>query len=342
MNAITLLCCLLIPIAIGAIIPPNDPNIKYTGRVTSTYSFEWSGVEIGAGFTGTSVAAVFKESSAGNMYNVFVDGTLVLWLNTTSGTKTYAVSKGLKNGDHVIQITKRTEAYFGEATFGGFVLDDGAKLAPYKVPERKIEFIGDSITCGFGNLGHYPCDFTAATEDNFLSYGPMTARALDAELHLEAWSGMGMVRNVNDKNSTSKTPFPALFPYTLPTYPLDEWDFSKWVPQAVVINLGTNDYSTQPAPPADIYETAYQNFIHLYGKIYSPAPKFFLVCGPMQASSSCPYVQNVAKATGAIYIDLEGILSFPADYGCDGHPAVTGHEKMANHTVAAIKSALGW
>lgn len=28
------------------------------------------------------------------------------------------------------------------------------------------------------------------------------------------------------------------------------WNFGNWIPDAVVINLGTNDYSTQPSPPS--------------------------------------------------------------------------------------------
>jgi hypothetical protein len=57
-----------------------------------------------------------------------------------------------------------------------------------------LEFYGDSITCGYGNEGTPPCDFTAGTENNWLSWGPMTARALNASVHVEAWSGKGVVR----------------------------------------------------------------------------------------------------------------------------------------------------
>jgi lysophospholipase L1-like esterase len=336
------LCCLFHVILCGTTIQPNDPNIHYSGRFTSNYEYEWSGVYITAAFTGTSIQVLLKDG--GNMFNVFIDGQFVYWLNCSSSIQSYPVASGLPAGKHEIQITKRTEASFGPGTFVGFELDDGASLVPLStpLPTRKIEVIGDSITCGYGDLGTYPCSFSATTEDNYLSYGPVTARALNAEIHVEAWSGMGMVRNYGDKNTTSAVPFPLLFPYILPSSKEGQWNFSQWIPDVVIINLGTNDYSTQPYPPQNIYRNAYVDFITTYTKLYFGHPKFFLICGPMQNPSSCPNVQIVANTTGATYIDLLNILDFPADYGCDYHPAVTGHAKMANLTIAAIQSVMGW
>jgi len=337
MKPLHLLICLL-SLALGAVIPPNDPNIMYKGRITSSYSFEWSGIEIGAGFTGTSVGVVFTEEQTVNMYNVFIDGKRHEVLNTTAGTKTYKLSSGLPSATHTVLITKRTEAQYGVVTFGGFVVDEGAKLTPYAANHtRRIEFVGDSITCGFGIIGTPPCGYSPPTEDNYLTYGPRIARELNAEVHVEAWSGMGMVKNWNGVG----VPFPALFPYVFPSKPSEEWDFSKWVPHAVVINLGTNDYCCAPVPSEDSYETGYINFIKTYTQKYNPAPKFFLVCGPLQLSSSCAYVQKVAQATGATYVDIQNILE-ASDFGCAGHPGVTGHEKMANHTLPAIRAALHW
>ena len=80
--------------------------------------------------------------------------------------------------------------------FKGFTVTNGA-LVPTPPPfTRKLEFIGDSITCGFGNEGPGPnCPFTADTENESLAYGTLTAQALNAEHHTIAWSGIGMVRH---------------------------------------------------------------------------------------------------------------------------------------------------
>ncbi len=62
-----------------------------------------------------------------------------------------------------------------------------------------------------------------------------------------------MVRNYNDPNITGPTPMPKLYLRTLGANEKLLWDYS-WVPDAVVINLGTNDYGTLPNPPKEVFE----------------------------------------------------------------------------------------
>ena len=123
---------------------------------------------------------------------------------------------------------------------------------------------------------------------SFRSHGPIAARSLGTYAMVTAWSGDGLVRNYNDPNQLSSSPLPSYLPSIHTTYfnliyfnffPvfswffLDKmrfydlavggsssygtWDFSKWVHQAVVINLGTLLLSSlslpspsRPYPPA--------------------------------------------------------------------------------------------
>jgi len=147
----------------------------------------------------------------------------------------------------------------------------------------------------------------------------------------------------------SVDPFPVYYPRTLANVAQSSWSFASWVPRAVVINLGTNDFSTQPQPTAEQFKTGiafsthpspllpqhphlliqlqgYTNFIAKIRAGYSSYPglKFFLVCGPLIGNPCCEYIQAVAKAEGVNfhYINMQGILQYPADFGCDGHPNV--------------------
>lgn len=112
----------------------------------------------------------------------------------------------------------------------GFELDDGAIVLPAPVlSRRRMEIIGDSITCGYGNEGIPPCSNSVAVENNYMSYGSVTARALDAVLFTEAWSGMGMVRNVGYPARLSPNPFPTKYPYALGNSTLYPWNFTLYV-----------------------------------------------------------------------------------------------------------------
>ena len=83
--------------------------------------------------------------------------------------------------------------------FWGFVLDEGKKLVDAPAfSDRKIEFIGNSITCGYGNEGLKKEEhFDYATENHYYSYASITARNLDAQHWVVARSGIGAYRNYN-------------------------------------------------------------------------------------------------------------------------------------------------
>jgi hypothetical protein len=89
------------------------------------------------------------------------------------------------------------------------------KLTPSKRPARRIEFIGNSITCGYGVLSDSSnCHFSPQTEDAGMSYAAILSRRLHADYHLVAYSGKGMVRNYGDKNKTSVNPMLSLYDRT--------------------------------------------------------------------------------------------------------------------------------
>ena len=74
------------------------------------------------------------------------------------------------------------------------------------LPEKplKIEFIGDSITCGYGvddeDENH---QFTTATEDVTKAYAYKTAKALDAEYSMFSASGYGIVSGYTEGDELS-------------------------------------------------------------------------------------------------------------------------------------------
>ncbi|KAG2386385.1 hypothetical protein C9374_002831 [Naegleria lovaniensis] len=324
----------------------------------------------------------------GNLYNIYlwrVSNTvqkqflqkLTLVTNHDNNNVGYGVEfswsrvGGLTTYTLEIEIEKRTEAMLGVATFYGFsfVKSENFVLSPVNSHQKtqhllqskstmiqtnsplKIEFIGDSITCAYGNLGKPPCAYTPNTQDVHESFVEKTARYLGAsEIHVECWSGKGVVRNYADKNTTSKDPFPVYYPRTLANNPNVNWDFktSNFIPDIVVITLGTNDFSTPPRPSYEEFSTGYQHFIDFIMSKYLPlkGPSFKLVLVSVVVTENYgEFIKKVAQSQPSYgktvhFASLEDVWrNFQTnDWGCSGHPSVSGDEKMAKALSAFIST----
>jgi hypothetical protein len=336
----------------SGIINADNPNIQYVGRFDFTNPrnvvFDWPGVFIYAEFEGTSCAMRLKDGK--NFYAITIDGREPFVLKTDT-TITIPLASGLSGtAIHTVLIQKRTEAFVGTGEFMGFVLDKGKKLVPPDPrPERRIEYIGNSITCGYGVEGaNANCNFSPETENAALSYAALTSIALNADYSMVAYSGRGVVRNYGDANKTSPDPMPSLYDRTCCFNAGLKWNFSGWIPQAVVINLGTNDFSTQPYPDKQVFQNAYIDLISRVENQY-PGVKIFCVCGPMIGEPCLGYIQGVVEKRNSEYNDpnvhfikINQSIMTTADWGCDWHPNKIGQDKIADVIVPVIKNELGW
>jgi lysophospholipase L1-like esterase len=309
--------------------------------------FGWSGSAMIARFQGTG--ATLRIDGSPNQFAILVDGVLSPVLKVTSGATQYALASALASGTHDVVVWKRTEGNQGSNRFLGLDVAGGQLLAPPAAPDRRIEIYGDSITAGYGLDGQGPnCTFSQDTENHYLSYGALTARALNTELHTVAWSGIGMYRNYGSATASADA-MPTVYARTLPTQATSVWAFDAWQPHAVVINLGTNDASTSGDPGAP-YETAYLDFLRTLRQKY-PSTYFVLTIGPMLSGTSLTAIKGHLQAVIQTRLG-EGdsqmsFLEFPmqtgADgYGCDWHPNAATNAKMATLLTAELKTRLGW
>jgi Carbohydrate esterase 2 N-terminal/GDSL-like Lipase/Acylhydrolase family len=335
------------------VVDADNPFIQYIGRFDfsnpDSVVYDWAGVYICAKFTGTSCSVRLADSS--DEYAVTVDGHAPRLL-TPDSAHVYLVASGLSDSiPHTIMIQKRTEPLVGKGAFMGFILDRGARLLPPDPrPERRIEFIGNSITSGFGVMGDSSnCNFTPQTEDAAMSYASQVARSLHADYHMISYSGRGVVRNYGDKNKVSVDPMPALYDRTCWFDSTLKWSFSSWVPQAVVINLGTNDYSTQPYPDSAVFEEGYNRLIDRVRSLY-PNVTIFCVTGPMIGQPCEGYVSDVVREQqkregrqkDVFFVDIPRSIMNDLDWGCDMHPNVYGSMKMADVVAPMIKLWMNW
>ena len=330
------------------VIKASDPRIHYSGRMQykdGAMRFDWAGVEIRFAIKGSAFTLLMD--GGGSDYNIVVDGEVLQILRPDAGIQEHVIAlpSSANSTSHEVVIQRRNDPHFGVTTFRGLALDTQAELlSKPALKARKIEFIGDSYTVGYGNEGaSTQCDSLRPYENNALSYAALTASALEAEAHMSAVSGRGLVRNYGDKNRVSDEPMPSLYGRVLFHDENSVWDFTQWQPDAVVIKLGTNDFSTEPHPDHIVFQQALTDLINRVTQYYGDTPIFLL------ADNSMPVIvdlyrsyhqKNYASNSKVHYV----VLPKPAleQLGCDWHPNVQYHQQAAAILAPVIKKALAW
>jgi lysophospholipase L1-like esterase len=312
-------------------------DVHRIGRFDADDRFAWPGSAVAARFEGTAISARLDDGGQ-DWFSIEVDGQALAPLQTAAGENDYVLASGLADGAHDLVVTRRTESFFGPSRFLEL---SGAVLVPTEPPDRLIEFIGDSITCGYGVLGQGPgCSFSAETESETDAWGALTARALGAAHTAIAYSGKGVVRNFG--GDTSDT-MPVLFGRTFADDPASTWDFS-FAPDVVVINLGTNDFST--GDPGTAFEDGLLAFVEAIRGRYPGAP-ILLATSPMLGGDAHEqhraHLQAVIDAAGDGVRLVDIAEQDAADgLGCDFHPSQVTQQKMADALVPIIQEVTGW
>lgn len=333
-------------------ITPDNPAILYTGRVDDSDpaapGLSWPGTYIQAEFSGTSIQIGLDDIRGESYYNVFIDGddSLPVIIDCRPGFHLYPVREGMDDTVHSVMIFRRTEASTGKTIFKGLLIDPDRQLNPVPVlPARRIEFYGNSITCGMGNEAHPDSgDANMAEENNYLTYAAMTARNLNAEYVCIAKSGIGIMVSWFDLIMPN-------YYYRLdPDDPESKWDFSRYTPDVVVINLLQNDswlYDRRldPVPDEKKIISAYKDFVARI-RIKYPAAQIVCTLGTMDAiAPGKPWPGYVRRAVSEMREanNDHKISSFIFTFqGFTKHPRVSHHQLMAQELTTYIKHLMKW
>ena len=337
-------------VARAAEISPRDANVRYVGRFDLADEAgprcTWPASTVAFTVSGGSVGVRLKDNGK-NFWQVVINGESTGVLALQPGEQVYPVAKDLPPGRHTIELVKRTESFVGVTQVLGVVIDDGAKLWPTPERVRRIEVIGDSISCGYGNEAASKEEkFSAATENAWLAYGAVGARAVEADYVCIAWSG----KKLWPDNSIVD-----LYGRTLATSDKSVWDFARWTPDVVVVNLGTNDFNSKGNPDEAGWVAAYVEFI---AQIRGRYPKAAVYCAVGTMMSDWPesrkprtvilgYLEKViaqANAAGGAPVRLIdfGVQKKENGIGADWHPGAKTHELMGAQLAETLKRDLGW
>jgi hypothetical protein len=337
-------------------VPYNSDLLRITGRTNYTMGdfviLSWSASAVTVAFVGTAL-----EMEAGtNQFayiDVFVDGekepsSLIKLANTGEEPIVVPVVTGLRYGTHVVTLYKRSESHNGDWLFYGLrVLGEARKDLLPKVPKHKIEFVGNSITCGCDVLNPVPGgESDLAYTSSYHSYAGQTAMTLKAEIHNICMGGRGF--HINYDRSKNYL-LPAIYGLTGTTsiYTVN-WAPDKWHPDIVVVNLGTNDFASGANDSAGFVNAAV-NFIERI-RSYHPESKIVMLDGPMLTGGlmvQCRQYLDIVKATlesrgiGDLYrfsLDPRGDNPF----GINFHPTQKEAAEDARKLSAWIRSKFGW
>lgn len=345
---------------------PDSSNVKLIGRTYSENGILWlaqsaSGIEFTFRGTKASVditgdGSVFGKSDSKARFAVYVNGERVMDEMVEESLKTYDIYTSDEPADVDVRILKLSEC--ANSSFGIKALnvtsENGISPAPEK--ELKIEFIGDSITCAYGVddevKEHH---FSTETEDATKSYAYKTAQKLGADYSLVAFSGHGIISGYTSDKKNTEQLVPTFYEKVSRSYGSAsayydtnaEWDFDKFVPDYIVINLGTNDdsYVKGIQERKDEFSAAYAEFI---GQVRKSNPDSYIICAlGVMGDGLYPSVENAVSQyisdTGdnmisAFRLSVQEVFKNGA--AADWHPTEATHEIAAEELSEYIESLM--
>lgn len=287
-------------------VPYDSDVLRISGRTNYEKGdfviLSWSSSMVTIAFEGTALEAKVWTNAVFYL-DVFVDGeetpsSLIAYEYSGDEPSDVSVVSGLPYGKHLVTLYKRSESNFGDWYFYGLrVLGRADKELLPKAFERKIEFVGNSITCGSDVL---MLDRDAETdplyESAYYGYAGQTAWILGAEIHNICSGGHGLAINYDGSKSFL---LPVVYENTGTKWlSVVAWDHDKWHPDVVVINLGTNDFASGMVDSTGFVNAAIDFVQRICA--YHPKAKIVILDGPMLVGENmvkCRHFLDVAKAT---------------------------------------------
>jgi lysophospholipase L1-like esterase len=122
-----------------------------------------------------------------------------------------------------------------------------------------------------------------------------------------------------------------------------KWNFKEYTPDLVVINLGSNDFSTKPHPLKEEFLKAYEQILSQLREVYGDVP---VLCIAPPKGPAFEYVQSFCKERGDKNLHftayLQGVYNGDSDLGSSGHPNYEGQKKIAMNLIPYISTVTGW
>lgn len=333
----------------------TDERLRFFGRTywdeeTKAQYFNWSCSGFTFCFEGTSVEAEFltdwKEGDYEGYLLVRVDfktaaaSEKILKIDRSGAF--YSLAKELKAGCHTVEVYRITECQYASVGLKHLLCDGSFLPLPPSPVRPRIEFIGDSITCGFGILSTDPQEkFSTALEHGMLTFAALTAQELNCDFQVFSVSGWAV----------SQSPFggclPSIYDKLDAFHDKTErsWDFAAHPVDMVVLGLGTNDrnWTGIDTERLDAFEKQYSGFLGVLRERY-PYASIVCVLGSL-IEAGHPIFEKVQRAiaqrhdTRISFLTFKRAMADNGEIGCS-HPNMIKHREMADTLKAKIQNEL--
>jgi lysophospholipase L1-like esterase len=325
----------------STIIAADHPDIRYQGRwgrLGGTMATVNSGSGAVLRFTGQHLAATFDQTTVTHPPQIYVRidrGNPVLY--TVDRNLIDLTARPLSRGGiHTLEITvkdvdERANRWNPPLRSGllltGFRLDPDAITLPPPAPEdRRIEFLGDSITQGVRAVGP---EIGVTGSDATKGYAWLTGRALRADFRQVGFGAQGIGRS----GGGQVPPAAQALLFNFAGSPIDP----AYAPHAIVVNQGTNDAlgAADPAP----FQAAYLDYLRRIRATWPTA--WIFVMRPLGGYFAHEIATAATAVDHTVYVDTAGWLT-ATDYTDGLHPTYAGHLRVAHRLAPILAARLGW
>jgi hypothetical protein len=330
----------------------SAPEISYEGRTVVTaegsVKLGYPGIVTRVNFRGTDLSMSTRTSSEELYLDVIIDDASPVFVKVLKGESSVVLAKGLKAGEHKMSIHKRVESAVGILEVLSMTVT-GEFLSATTLPARKLLFMGDSFTSGQATTVEDggPMDPAKAMRQNArLSYPRLLADNLNAQCHIIAYAGRGMVRDWQGLNNVRCAP--EYYENALPDDITTRWNPSNYVPDVIGLCLGNNDFGVG-VPDQIEYVRAFAEFVM---KLRHDAPDahIFLITSPSLTDEpgkvpmrtvQKAYLDEVVQRLGDPKIQVVQIAHYEGVPN-DWHPSGTAHRAVVKELEPIIRKALNW
>ncbi len=322
----------------------DNEMIKIRGRHTvkeGMLAFDWTGSGIAFNFSGTGFILSLGEFVCDQpaYVKIIIDGNRRQRFAVVNGREKLII-EGLPNKRHRAEILKVTESD-NPLLFDTIALlgSNAALQMPPRTVKRRIEYIGDSITAGYGALGGVnDPGYLTFQQDSTYSYSYLTTQLLAAEGRYICNSGKGIVCNCLGDREAVKAGQYCSYQTRVGGECVD-----GWIPQVVVINIGTND-SGGPAPK-DEFARAARALIEKVRSRYGSCRIIWMygLMSQYYAETLQDFIREYRKTDENVhFLFVESMIGNEKETGANGHPNVRAHTRAAKLLAKKIRSVTGW